>query len=42
MNEEEENLEGNEFDWIHSQTGIDSSELLLYHCDPTCKDNYLV
>jgi hypothetical protein len=34
LNDEEENLAGNEFDWIHSQPGIDSTELILDYFEP--------
>ena len=38
MNEEGEDLGGNEFDWIHSQPGIDSTEILLDHFNSSSSD----
>jgi hypothetical protein len=40
--EEEEDLGGNELDWIYSQPGTDSTELILDHFDSSTNDIHLV
>jgi hypothetical protein len=42
LSDEEESLAGNEFDWIHSQPGMDSTELILDYFKPNTNDIILV
>jgi hypothetical protein len=42
LNDKEESLAGNEFDWIHSQPGIDLTELILDYFKPNTNDIILV